>query len=488
MKKVRKLIAAVAAMAMVLTSFVQVSAMLNFAGIHYKDGFYDFTAGSKIAAGTYTYQNLKSDVNFKVSYGADAAICKVKGNQASSGTRSLYVYGGGSGDTTPGARVIFETAQKVSSKTYKVSFNYANESYSWLHRVMYNNQGQNAAGSRVNEAGTYWNKTTLGQGQDIGGIGDFTWYHCEKTFTSDYAATIDIAAFGWADFCIDDLLITDENDNVIFFEDFEQTEPSSTRLTRWQLQGDSSELTYDLLSQLNFTPSTTNHVLHLHGNNTGGVARLWINVPIVEDNLYTLTYDKIAVGGQIITAVSVGMTDSVYPSDGTGYQITSSAGSSGELTINSRGNTTLRINVEGWGLVRLDNICLKDKYGNVVFFEDFEEHDREFSPPQVRIGGASRYKINATGTANVTASVENNNEDSPFNCYLIAAVYDSTGTELEGFVYDNATLSKNTRKDFDLSVPVTNGQKLHLFWWDNITGDIKPVENYDGTPIKSKKY
>ena len=243
MKGLRKFIAAVAAMAMVLTSFVQVSAMLNFAGIHYKDGFYDFVAGDKIPAGTYTYQNLKSDVNFAVSYGASSAKCKVKGNQASSGTRSLYVYGGGSGDTTPGARVIFETAQKVSSKTYKVSFNYANETSHWLHRVMYNNQGQNAAGSRVNESGTYWTKTTLGQGQDIGGIGDFTWYHCEKTFTSDYAATIDIAAFGWGDFCVDDLLITDENDNVIFFEDFEQTAPSSTRLTRWQLQGDSSELT-----------------------------------------------------------------------------------------------------------------------------------------------------------------------------------------------------------------------------------------------------
>lgn len=39
-----------------------------------------------------------------------------------------------------------------------------------------------------------------------------------------------------------------------------------------------------------------------------------------------------------------------------------------------------------------------------------------------------------------------------------------------------------------VSVPVTSGQKLRLFWWDNLTGNIKPIDNYDGAPMKSWNY
>ncbi len=495
MKKVRKLIAAVAAMAMVLTSFASVSATTYYTGIHFPDRFNDWAGGVSIPANTkYTYTD-RSGTNFWTYVGSGNV--QINTAHVISGARSLRIKASNSNasDGRGDARIRFNIPADYTSGSVTVSFITCNDNgagYDWLDYATVGEINWDST-ARLKDSNTMWSKTYLGTPENLGGLGDPEgsgdpdyWYRYEATFTPpEDVIRLDFAAFGWSYFIIDDIVVTDGSGNVIFSEDFEIDTVSSTLLSKWTYTGTDGAIFRVIPAS---SGSMSNHVLSIMANDK--IAAIGTEVPIVEGNTYTLsykTYNSYYFGSSHYERyVALGMTND-YEQRTNAVAVGSSAGTY-ETTFNCGGNTNFRIAARYWGEIYIDDICLKDSNGKIVFFEDFEEHDREFSSPHVKIGGASKYRIDATGTATITASVANNKETAPFSCYLVAAVYDSTGTELKDIVYDNAALSKNTRKDYSLSVPVENGQKLRLFWWDNLTGNIKPVDNYDGTPVKSWNY
>lgn len=475
MKKARKLIAAIAAATMVLTSFVGVSAMTSDTGIRYRNAFYNKNSGSTISPGTY-YCGDRSNAYYKVfEYSGKYDSCELANSEYTSGTWSMRMQGWSCNDgnrQNGGARLTIYFGTESYNHYYNIKFNVKRSDADWRDYVALNGGNWNSTARLSGE--TQWNEVGIGNG----------WEQCTARLnTGADDPQLDFVAYANTTWYIDDIEVTDDQGRLIFSEDFEKDEPSSTLTNRWTYAGTADAAEFRIVSDLK--SESTNHSLHVKGKNNG-VAYVTIQVPKVKNNQYTLTYDTMAaLNGDYIRDVSIDFAgNNIY---GT-YRIPSSATTSHSVSINSSGNTGLKIAATGWASVRIDNIRLTDSEGKTVFFEDFEEHDREFSVPLLTIGGVSRYQIDATGTATITASAGNNKENSAFNVYLIAAVYDSTGKKLERFVYDNASLSKNTRKDFSLSVDVTSGQKLSLFWWDSLTGSIKPVEDSDGTSIKKWSY
>jgi hypothetical protein len=489
MKNVRKLIAAVAAATMLLTSLVQVSAISNHTGINYPEVTSSFTTAGGSArqdAGTYYLGggvDSRSYARCVIAYynSNTDGICRISDGAATSGSRSMYLYGGGGNASSEKGAVMvtFHTAEKSYNNNYKVSFNLTkvgghkdnDNDYATLDTVNW------TSGAHINN-GASWTRTS----GPSPSAGTNEWTHYSATITTTNEAQLVFSVYNYGKYLIDDILITDDKDRVIFSEDFENDTISSKVTTKWTYTGTSEQAAFKIMSEL--VNDSVNHSLRVYSRNSGTYTVLSTEVPAVEDNLYTVTYTLSKDSGAAINNfVALDFAGSVYGSG----QIASTEGTH-SFTINSNGNTNFKISTEKFGRARLDDITLADKYGNIVFFEDFEEHDREFSAPALKIDDASKGSINATGTASITAYAANNNESSAFNVYLIAAVYNAAGTRLVNMVYDNATLSKRTGKEFSLSVPVTNGQKLKLFWWDNMTGNIKPVENDDGTAIKSRQY
>ena len=511
MKTVRKLIAALAAATMVLTSVASVGATSIATNIHYNGVFNGFGDGTANIAGEPHYI-LNGDGNTTIFYGngktrfyAITHGSKVEirqGKFCTSGTRSLTLRSGNGNyydDGRAGGTLVKFILPSVADGKYNVKFNahiddlvFDGKEYAYA-TMNWNELTQNGSSGRASllesKAGRgIWTVTTIGTGADNGGLGTTqTWRRFEATITAlNDENELRFSVKGWQAFTIDDLEVTDKYGNVILKEDFETGTVNSLHLSRWSFSGNSSACTYRVVPDIG-TSGGINHTLQVYrrkDTKEGGLTYIYTTVPIVANNSYTLTYDTFSDDGTYFTPVSIDFSGSnVY---GT-YEVPGSATTGVTKTVNSGGNTELKIAAGDWGRMRIDNIVLRDSSGNIVFSEDFEEHSREFSQPILKIGNSQKYRIDATGTATVTASVANNDE-SAFSVYLIAAVYDSTGKKLEHFAYDNASLSKNTRKNFNLNVPVTNGQKVNLFWWSGLTGDMRPIKYYDGTSIEKKSY
>ncbi len=511
MEKVRKLIVALAATIMALASIASVSATTIVTGIHYPGTFngYGDATSSTVGEPHYVLNGTNSKTiycgNSTTRFNASTINSKVEirqGKFCTNGYRSMTLRPADTGsqdNNHAGAVLVKFIMPKVADNEYHVRFNayvddlvydYKNYAYATInwHMLSEGSSGKASLLYSKNNADGLWTVTTLGTGAEVGGLGTTqTWRRYEATIIASNAENeLRFSSKGWDAFTIDEIVVTDKYGRVVLSEDFEYATSNSLHLSRWTFSGDSSACTYRIASDVG-TSGGINHTLQVYRRKdtaTAGLTYIYTTVPIVAGNTYTLTYDTFSDDGVYYTPVSIDFSgSSVY---GT-YEVPGSATTGVSKSVNSEGNTELKIAAGDWGRLRIDNIVLRDSSGRIVFSEDFEEHSREFSQPIVKISGIQKYAIDATGTAVVTESIANNDE-SAFNVYLIAAVYDATGNKLEKYVYDNASISKNTRKDFSLSVPVTSGQKLRLFWWDNISGNIRPVEDYDGTPKKSRDY
>jgi hypothetical protein len=406
MKNFKKLISAVAAAAITLTSFVQVSAVTVLSGSRYQDGFYNFgdeTVLPKIPAGTYDYSDYSGEGNpyFEITYNGNG-LSRISPGATTSGARALYLYGGEyNSDTTPGASISFHLAEKSYNDKYVISFNVTNKH--WLSAASLNKGYWDTAKPRFNESGTQWTTTDIGQGK----VGTKDWIRCSATLSTVNNPQIDFAVYRGGKIIIDDITVKDQRGKVLFKEDFEITTSTegedelSEYTDGWYREGDTQrsfqvvdwyDITYDKGESTEHTDKTTTpgeHRLRIYGNDentaTENIGTYKIALPKkTADGVYKISYDAIIGRSDLQnTSASFGFKeDSIYygreeTGDNTGlYQIKSGHN---EYTITDTNAKFLYFAAVGWANAYVDNIVVKDSSDNVIFSEDFENFDTKYT-------------------------------------------------------------------------------------------------------------
>ncbi len=476
MKSVKKIIALTILTSMVLANFITVNASTIVDGIH-RPGLFDSVADNNDTDIKNTTTSVSgTDAKLVTSSHSSGtwAYIKYRNTMGTSGTHSLDLNAGGSTNydrDNGGAMVRFVFGQSSADGKYHVSFNLTTFGTSTSDYATLNWDSWDGAAKLY--SGSKWKKTEIGTGASNGGIGDQVWTKYEADFTSSSTSDLElrIAVYSWARIAIDDILITDGSGNILFSEDFERGEVLSTLLTRWKYGGTTGAVKFKIMSD---KENPSNHILNVTGTNTGA-GRYCLDVPKTADNIYEVTFTKKQLNGHIYNPVSLGFSNNEYGDGNLAKSITTEAGSQ-TITLNSAGNTQFRINSGGWGAVVLDDICIKNSKGEILVYEDFEDTNREISYPFLKKNGSQISSVES-GTLNISTSVRNNYESTPFTAYVIVAVYNSDETEVNKVVFKNATLSKGQELNFNEDISISqNDNKIKVFWWGNMT-DINALKN-----------
>ena len=247
MKNIKKFIAGLSAVAMLLTSFASVSAKTVIGGHRY-DGLFNAYGDETSSTDGEPHYVLNGQGNKTIYYRDNA--CKFyastidskveirQGKFCTSGTRSMtlrpaktdFQDGGHAG-----AVLVKFVLPKVSDGMYHIRFNafiddicldkkYTVYPYATMNWHMIDEGTSGKAGllySRDNADGL-WTVTNIGTGASNGGIGSHTWYRFESTIKAlNDENELRFSSRGWEAFTIDDIVVTDSNGKVIFSEDFE---------------------------------------------------------------------------------------------------------------------------------------------------------------------------------------------------------------------------------------------------------------------------
>ncbi len=372
MKKLKKLIAVVAAASMLLASCITANANTILNGKRYATLFGGTTDNNStdIKNTTISLSGTNAKLISSSHSSGTYAYIKYRNTMGTSGTHSLDLNAGGSTNydrDNGGAMVRFVFGQPSSDGNYHISFNMTRFGTDPTDYATLNWDSWNGA-ARLN-SGSKWTKTNLGTGVANGGIGDQEWTKYEADFTSGATGSLEfrIAVYCWARAAIDDVVITDGSGNILFSEDFE----GDTVQKEWIYKAVSGNkpAIFEVTTQKD---EPSNHVLKVKGYDEG-LGSYFINLPQVQDNIYNISYDVKSITDNSISFgfVSNNVFDSTY----------NVAKKTGVVTksFNSGGNTMLRLEAKGWAGAEIDNIMIKDKNGNVIYEEDFDGNQRPTS-------------------------------------------------------------------------------------------------------------
>jgi len=414
MKKTKKIIAVVAAASTLLANCITANANSIVSGNRYIDPFSTYvTAGkeNKFVQGGSSGNTLEfsyaSGASCKITCKKNAAVGLSDGTDSFHGSRTLVIRGEGeyndAKSSNGNAIVDFQLKQATADQKYYITFTArqygptAND-YATINITDWNSKAR----IHENTSNSMWTITDLGYANKDGngGTGDSQWYQYDAVVTS--AATEPIVRFvtySYGKIFLDDVCVKDSNGNIIFSEDFE----GDTVEKEWIYKpvNGSKPASFAVKEQKN---NASNHVLKITGYDAG-LGQYFINLPHVQDNIYNLSYEVISAGDR---TASFGFIDGdVYGS----YQIPTVGVVN--KTINSGGNTMLRINAQGWANLEIDNIMIKDKNGNVIYEEDFDGNRRPiaYTDGWTREGysGSTFKVVEASGNHKLQASSDGTN-------------------------------------------------------------------------------
>ena len=246
MKNMKKFIAGLSALAMILTSFASVSAKTVLNGHQYDDLFNSY--GDETASTTGEPHYVLNGTDNTTIFADKDNLCKFyastinskveirQGKFCTSGTRSMTLRPADTGsqdNNHAGAVLVKFILPQVADGEYHVRFNafvddlvwdYKNYAYATINWHMLSEGSSGKASllySKDNSDGL-WTVTNIGTGASNGGIGSHTWYRFESTITATNAENeLRFSSKGWEAFTIDDIVVTDKNGNVVLSEDFE---------------------------------------------------------------------------------------------------------------------------------------------------------------------------------------------------------------------------------------------------------------------------
>ncbi|MBR5809595.1 MAG: hypothetical protein IKY39_05820, partial [Clostridia bacterium] len=173
--------------------------------------------GEKVPAGTIESWK-KPTVQYVATYG-EGGYAKVDSTIAAYGENSLKLFGADKnvGGTTGSARLTLKLGEKTSDNNYVISFDVYREVTDSRDYITLNEWNWESTARLDN--GTLWNKTVLG----TAGKGDKSWTHYEATISTAYNPQLDISVFGWGVLYIDNIVIKDTSENIVFSEGFEDS-------------------------------------------------------------------------------------------------------------------------------------------------------------------------------------------------------------------------------------------------------------------------
>ena len=321
---------------------------------------------------------------------ADGMYAVFGAGQGYNGTKGLYLNSAGKGTETLKALIPTRTADGIYKISYDINMLCGNPASKISISLDDNKTPVSNADGKSNFVNNFlvnsdmWNITDLEH--DSGKDGNKHWYHVEGTVTSSDTAEnyFDIKAVGWTTMNLDNIVVKNSKDQVIFSEDFENITAGTTYTYPYFISGASANGFADkiVLSWKNPSVDVTSFKINENGE----------EIPDSYDNADVLSLEANAFNKfEIATDIHEGEThtyDIVYVVDGEELHktVTATAGSfSGERGYASNG---YYLKNSSFG---------KSADGNKAFGSVSVDSDEKYS-------GKTSLRINP----NITGSVWNN--------------------------------------------------------------------------------
>ena len=222
----KRIITAISAAAVLITSSLTATVFADSEGTRFPFPIEGLVDQNITTASTFVVEGAPNVVYQMTFDSVGWADAKVRNGDGSDGNRSLRIRGTGTVSKSKGlgAELTVKFGNPTNDGQYVISFDLYREQSSSYDYATLNYDGWDST-ARLSD-NTLWTVTQLGAGNSIGGAGNGSW----SRYTATLSTTADDPQLNFAvadggELHIDNIIVKDTSDNVLFAESFESAGP-----------------------------------------------------------------------------------------------------------------------------------------------------------------------------------------------------------------------------------------------------------------------